>query len=94
MPHQPRFMNEVVDSMLPFFKEQYGNPSSIHRYGRLARKAIEKSRKQIAQLINADPSEILSLLVELNQIILYYNGSFKIIHGPKSLHLQLNMMQF
>jgi len=45
--------------MLPFLKEQYGNPSSIHRYGRLTRKAIHKARKQIALLINADPAEIL-----------------------------------
>ena len=45
--------------MMPYLKEQYGNPSSIHRYGRLAHKAIEKARKQIANLINADPSEIL-----------------------------------
>ncbi len=50
---------DVLDSMLPFLREQYGNPSSIHRYGRLARKAVEKARKQIAFLINADPSEIL-----------------------------------
>ena len=50
---------DVLDSMLPYLKEQYGNPSSIHRYGRLAHKAIEKARKQIASLINADPSEIL-----------------------------------
>ena len=48
----------VLESMLPYLKEQYGNPSSIHRYGRLSRKAIEKARKQIASLINADPSEI------------------------------------
>jgi len=51
--------NDVLDSMLPFLKEQYGNPSSIHRYGRLSRKAIHKARKQIASLINADPAEIL-----------------------------------
>lgn len=51
--------DEVLDSMLPYLKEQYGNPSSIHRYGRLARKAIEKARVQISSLINADPSEIL-----------------------------------
>jgi cysteine desulfurase len=51
--------NDVLDSMLPFLKEQYGNPSSIHRYGRLTRKAIHKARKQIASLINADPTEIL-----------------------------------
>jgi cysteine desulfurase len=50
---------DVLDSMLPYLKEQYGNASSIHRYGRLAHKAIEKARKQIAFLINADPSEIL-----------------------------------
>lgn len=50
---------DVLESMLPYLKEQYGNASSIHRYGRLAHKAIEKARKQIAQLINADPLEIL-----------------------------------
>ena len=50
---------DVLESMLPYLREQYGNPSSIHRYGRLSRKAIEKARKQISFLINADPSEIL-----------------------------------
>ena len=50
---------DVLNSMIPFLKEQYGNPSSIHRYGRLTRKAIHKARKQIASLINADPAEIL-----------------------------------
>lgn len=50
---------DVLEAMLPYLKEQYGNPSSIHRYGRLANKAIEKARKQIAMLINADSSEIL-----------------------------------
>lgn len=50
--------DDVLESMLPYLKEQYGNPSSIHRYGRLSRKAVEKARKQIASLINVDPSEI------------------------------------
>ena len=50
---------DVLEAMLPYLKEQYGNPSSIHHYGRLANKAIEKARKQIAMLINADSSEIL-----------------------------------
>ncbi len=50
---------DVLNSMLPYLKEQYGNPSSLHRSGRLAHKAIEKARKQIASLINAEPSEIL-----------------------------------
>jgi len=51
--------DEVLEAMLPYLKEQYGNPSSIHHSGRLANKAIEKARKQIAMLINADPAEIL-----------------------------------
>jgi len=50
---------DVLESMIPYLKEQYGNPSSIHRPGRLAQKAIEKARKQVAQLINADSSEIV-----------------------------------
>ena len=54
-----RIYDDVFDSMLPFLKEQYGNPSSIHRQGRITRKAINKARKQIASLINADPAEIL-----------------------------------
>ncbi len=51
--------DEVLKEMLPYFKEQYGNPSSIHRYGRLASKAIETARKRIAELINANQNEIL-----------------------------------
>ncbi|HSA98614.1 MAG TPA: cysteine desulfurase family protein, partial [Candidatus Nitrosotenuis sp.] len=50
---------QVLLEMLPYLKEQYGNPSSIHRYGRLASKAIETARKRIAELINANQNEIL-----------------------------------
>ena len=50
---------KVVEEMIPFFKEQYGNPSSIHKYGRLANLAIQNARKRIADLINADSNEIL-----------------------------------
>lgn len=63
----------VLKEMLPYLKEQYGNPSSIHRYGRNARKAVKKARKQIANLINADPSEILftSGGTESNNMVLF-----------------------
>ncbi|MGI0011721.1 MAG: cysteine desulfurase family protein [Nitrosopumilaceae archaeon] len=50
---------KVVDEMLPYFKEQFGNPSSIHKYGRLASMAVQNARKRIAVLINAEPKEIL-----------------------------------
>lgn len=54
-----RMHGDVLDSMLPYLQERYGNPSSIHRQGRQARKAVEKARKQVALLINADATEIL-----------------------------------
>ena len=49
---------EVLDAMIPYMMNQYGNPSSIHSHGREARAAIEKSRKTIAALLNTSPSEI------------------------------------
>ncbi|HKU32663.1 MAG TPA: cysteine desulfurase family protein [Candidatus Nitrosotalea sp.] len=50
---------KVIDEMIPYFREQYGNPSSIHKLGRFANTAIQNSRKRIAELINADSKEIL-----------------------------------
>ena len=50
---------QVIEEMLPYFREQYGNPSSIHRHGRLANTAIQNARKRIAALINANSNEIL-----------------------------------
>jgi len=50
---------KVIEEMIPYFKERYGNPSSIHRFGRIANAALQTGRKRIADLINADSSEIL-----------------------------------
>jgi len=49
---------EVVKEMLPYFDTYYGNPSSIHQFGRKTKNAIEKARKQVAALIGAEPDEI------------------------------------
>lgn len=49
---------EVVEAMIPMLKNQFGNPSSIHAYGREVRSAIEFARKKVAQLLNTSPSEI------------------------------------
>ena len=54
-----RMYPDVVDAMRPYLESQYGNPSSIHRGGRMARKAVEAARKQVAHLINATPREIV-----------------------------------
>jgi cysteine desulfurase len=50
---------QVLDAMLPYFTQLYGNPSSNHEFGKIAKNAIENARKQVAQLINADDSEIV-----------------------------------
>jgi cysteine desulfurase len=50
---------KVIEEMIPYFREQYGNPSSIHKFGRTANTAIQTARKRIADLINADSKEIL-----------------------------------
>ena len=50
---------KVIEEMMPYFKEQYGNPSSIHKYGRFANSAIQNARRRIANLIGADSDEIL-----------------------------------
>jgi cysteine desulfurase len=50
---------EALDAMLPYYKEQFGNPSSIHGFGEEAENAITDAREKIAALIGADPNEII-----------------------------------
>lgn len=49
---------QVIDTMTEVMRESFGNPSSIHHYGRKARTLVEQSRKTIAQLLGAAPGEI------------------------------------
>lgn len=49
---------EVLEEMLPYFTEFYGNPSSIYSISRETKKAIDKARNRVAKAINADPTEI------------------------------------
>ena len=50
---------EVLDAMMPYLTETFGNPSSFHSFGREAKNAIDKAREQVANLVNADQSEII-----------------------------------
>ena len=50
---------EVFDAMLPYMREFYGNPSSIHAFGRQTRAGIEKARRTVAGLLNCMPGEII-----------------------------------
>ena len=49
---------QVLEAMMPYLTEKFGNPSSIYSYGRESRLAIESSRKAVAKMLNAHPAEI------------------------------------
>lgn len=50
---------EVYNSMIPYLSDKYGNPSSIYSFGKEVKDEIIKSRKKVAQLLNADENEII-----------------------------------
>lgn len=50
---------EVFNAMIPYYTDSFGNPSSVHAQGRLARRAVDKAREDVAALINASPREIV-----------------------------------
>ena len=87
-PVDPR----VLDAMLPFLREDFGNASSIHYFGQRAKAAVDKARHQVASLINSRPNEIVftSGGTESNNLALrgliesYIGGqSVRSWHGPK-----------
>ena len=49
---------QVLEAMLPYLQNHFGNPSSIYSYGRETRLAIENARKLVAKILNAHPAEI------------------------------------
>ena len=53
-----RIKKEVLEEMLPYLNEKYGNPSSLYSIGRVSKKAVEEARKKVAGLINCSPNEI------------------------------------
>jgi len=52
---------EVLDALLPFYREQFGNPSSVHWAGRQVAGAVERAREQVAALLNCSPAEVVFL---------------------------------
>ena len=54
-----RVAPEVVEAMLPFLTEQWGNPSSAYSFGKTVGKAVAEAREKVAVLINANPREII-----------------------------------
>src|SRR5687767_1206781 len=54
-----RVAPEVLEAMMPFFTEAWGNPSSAYQFGRAVAKNIERAREQAAALLGAEPQEIV-----------------------------------
>jgi len=54
-----RIAPEVLQEMMPYLTELYGNPSSMHTFGGQLHRRIEEARAMVAALINADPSEVI-----------------------------------
>lgn len=52
---------EVLEALLPFYRDQFGNPSSVHWAGRQVSGAVEKAREQVAALLNCSPAEVVFL---------------------------------
>lgn len=89
----------VVEAMLPFLRELYGNPSATHSKGREVRAAIEKARKEVADAIKAQASEIIftSGSTEANNIVIYnavyYWGVERIITSKVEHHCVLHAVE-
>src|SRR5437588_2833376 len=50
---------EVLEAMLPFYTEKYGNPSSVHAWGRAAHQGLEQARRQVAAVLGSKPREVV-----------------------------------
>ncbi len=91
---------EVLELMLPFLKEHFGNPSTLYSFGRDTRAAIEEARKSIAQLIHAQPGEIIftSGATEANNMAIkgsiQYLGVERIITSPIEHHCVEHSVDF
>ena len=49
----------VLEAMMPYFTQHYGNPSSVHAFGREAKQGLDKARDQVAKALHCDPSEVI-----------------------------------
>lgn len=81
-----RVDDEVVQAMLPYFTEEFGNASSTHQFGQRAKQAIEDARGQVARLLNASPPEITFLSGGTESDNLAIKGIAE-THRDKGLHL-------
>jgi cysteine desulfurase len=76
---------EVLEAMMPFLREGYANPSSVHQFGQSVRHAVECARAQVADLIGASPKEIIFTSGGTEGINLAIRGMLKMNAGKRHL---------
>lgn len=74
----------VLEAMLPFMREHFGNASSRHNFGRLARKAIDEARQQVAAAVGAHPTEVVFTSGGSEANNLFIKGAAACIKAGKS----------
>ena len=86
-PVDPR----VVEAMLPYLTEKFGNASSVHFYGQEARGALDRARREVAALINARPNEIVFLSggTEANNLAIRGIAEIAVEHGRHIITSQI-----
>ncbi|MDD2917559.1 cysteine desulfurase family protein [Rhodoferax sp.] len=86
---------EVLDAMLPWLREQFGNPSSTHAYGRRAAQAVANARRQVADLIGAKPHEIVftGCATESNNLALLGTARAMIENGTSKRHIVISAVE-
>ena len=87
-PLDPR----VLEEMKPYFSEIYGNASSIHYMGSIAKEALESARRSVSELMNASPNELIFTggATEANNLVLK-GYAFK--NGKKKTHIVISMIE-
>lgn len=78
---------DVLDAMIPYLKDEYGNAGSVHNLGRAAAAAVQKAREQVAWLINCDPEKVVftSGGTEGNNLAIY--GSINYLKENNKRHI-------
>jgi cysteine desulfurase len=86
-PVDPR----VVEAMLPYLTEKFGNASSVHFYGQEARGALDRARREVAALINARPNELVFLSggTEANNLAIRGIAEIAVEHGRHIITSQI-----
>jgi cysteine desulfurase len=83
---------KVLEAMMRYMKEEYGNPSSVHSAGREARGAIERSREMVALTLNADPKEIVFTSGGTESVNAVHKGAAFAFHG-KYRHIIISSVE-